>query len=278
MISSVPLSVSFTVLFAATGCYSLLRWASLRAGVARHHGDQVAELSHVVMNVAMIAMVWAWSGPTGNAAQIVVFTVLSGYFVSRLPLWRRPGPRRRSSCPAPGLHLLMSASMVWMVAAMPLLTGGTATDSGGGMVMDGMTMGGGGSASHDPGAPAPGWAVAVTLALSVALVFAAVFWMRRALAMPAHTVLPAHAGLPVRAELPAHAGLPAHAELPVFVGAGAADAAEAGDGCDAALPGRSAGPAGRAANPLLAALTPRADAVCHLAMSLGMAAMCLLML
>ncbi|HEV7789975.1 MAG TPA: hypothetical protein VGP05_13275, partial [Pseudonocardia sp.] len=32
------------------------------------------------------------------------------------------------------------------------------------------------------------------------------------------------------------------------------------------------------ANPLLAALTPRADAVCHLAMSIGMAAMFLAML
>jgi hypothetical protein len=40
----------------------------------------------------------------------------------------------------------------------------------------------------------------------------------------------------------------------------------------------TAAPTTAPANPLLAALTPRADAVCHLAMSLGMAAMFLAML
>jgi len=42
VISSLPLSLALTVLFTGTGVYSLLRWAALRAGVARLDGREVA--------------------------------------------------------------------------------------------------------------------------------------------------------------------------------------------------------------------------------------------
>ena len=247
MISSVPLSVPLTVIFAATGGYSLLRWASLRAGVAGHHGDRVAELSHLVMSAAMIAMVWEYGGPTGNAAQIVLFTVLAGYFLTRLPVGRRTRP---GGCPAPGFHLLMCSSMVWMLAAMPLLIGGLATDSAGGHMHD-MPMGGADAAGQDgqPPSATPAWAVVVTVALSVALLAAAGYWLRRAV------------GTPARPEVAVGA------EVPALVGTGAARVAQP--------PARSAR---RTPGRVPAALTPRRDALCHLAMSVGMAAMCLAML
>src|SRR5882757_8455617 len=263
VISSVPLSVLLTVIFAVTGAYSLLRWASLRADVAGHHGDRVAELSHLVMSVAMIAMVWAYGGPIGNAAQIVLFTVLAGYFLTRLPVGRRGA--RLTGCPAPGFHLLMCASMVWMVAAMPLLMRGMPADSTGGHVHD-LPMGGGGSAGQDgqPPAPTPTWAVVVTVALSVALLVAAGYWLRRAVGDPARP------GVPVGAEVPVGAGVAAPAERPAPNGSGVARAT----GPSA----RSARPARRTPGRVVAALTPRRDGLCHLAMSVGMAGMCLAML
>ena len=246
MISSLPLSVLLTVLYAATGGYSLLRWASLGAGISGHHGDRVAELSHLVMSVAMIAMAWAYGGPAGNAAQIVLFTVLAGYFLTRLPVGRSGA--RLGGCPAPGFHLLMCLSMVWMVAAMPLLMGGMPAGSAGGHMHD-MPMGGADSAGQDgqPPAPTPSWAVVVTVAMSVALLAAAAYWLRRAVRTPARP------------------------EVPALIGGGEAG----GEARPAEPPARSPR---RAPGRVPAALTPRRDAVCHLAMSVGMAAMCLTML
>lgn len=57
MISSVALNVLLTVLFVATGGFALLRWAALRAGSA-HGGDQVAELSHLLMSLVCWRMSW----------------------------------------------------------------------------------------------------------------------------------------------------------------------------------------------------------------------------
>lgn len=221
MISSVPLSALLTVLYAATGGYALLRWAALRAGLAHAHGvygDQVAELSHLVMSLAMLAMVWAYGGPAAEVTQIVAFTVFAGYFLSRL-VTRRAGVPARHACPAAEFHLLMSVTMIWMVAGMPVLMGGGSGGSGGGGHAG--HAGHGGQAEAAIGAPAapvpvPWWAVALTVACIGALLVAAAFWAVRA----------------VR-------------HRPV------------------------AAPARR----MLAALTPRSEAVCHLAMSLGMAAM-----
>ncbi|WP_028924986.1 DUF5134 domain-containing protein [Pseudonocardia acaciae] len=223
MISSVPLSALLTVLYAATGGYALLRWAALRAGLAHAHGfygDQVAELSHLVMSLAMLAMVWAYGGPAAEVTQIVAFTVFAGYFLSRL-VSRRQGVTARHACPAAEFHLLMSVTMIWMVAGMPVLMGGAAGPGGSGGGHAGHAGHGGQAEAAVGGAPVapvpvPWWAVALTVACIGALVVAAAFWAVRA----------------VRHR-----------------------------------------PVDAPAKRMLAALTPRSEAVCHLAMSLGMAAM-----
>ncbi|MDT7677242.1 MAG: hypothetical protein QOD82_5144 [Pseudonocardiales bacterium] len=261
MISSVPLSVALTVLFALSGGYSLLRWASLRAGVAGHHGDQVAELSHVLMSLGMIAMVWAYGGGTGDAVQLIAYLALSGYFLTRL---LRGRATEHPGCPAPGFHLLMSGSMVWMVAAMPLLMAGLVAGPSGGMQMDGMTMGGADTGlDARPVTATPGWAIALTWVFIAGLVLGAGFWLRRALPAPAGTSAAATSAT-------ATSAAPTVAAPTVA----ATSTAVASTAVTSTTVASHTAPA----NPLLAALTPRADAVCHLAMSLGMAAMFLAML
>jgi hypothetical protein len=268
--------VALTVLFALSGGYSLLRWASLRAGVAGHHGDQVAELSHVLMSLGMIAMVWAYGGGTGDAVQLVAYLALSGYFLTRLLRGRATG---HPGCPAPGFHLLMSGSMVWMVAAMPLLMAGSVAGPSGGMQMDGMTMGGMTMGGTDTGLDArpvtatPGWAIALTWVFIAGLVLGAGFWLRRA--------LPAPSGTPVAAtSATATSAAPTSAAPTVAATSTAATSTAVASTAvtSTTVTSTTVAPHTAPANPLLAALTPRADAVCHLAMSLGMAAMFLAML
>jgi hypothetical protein len=263
--------VALTVLFALSDGYSLLRWASLRAGVAGHHGDQVAELSHVLMSLGMIAMVWAYGGGAGEAVQLIAYLALSGYFLTCLLRGRSPG---HPGCPAPGFHLLMSGSMVWMVAAMPLLMAGSVAGPSGGMQMDGMTMGdmtmGGTDTGLDarPVTTTPGWAIALTWVFIAGLVLGAGFWLRRA--------LPAPSGTPVAATSPSAASAAPTSAAPTVAAASTAVASTAVTSTTVTSTAVASHTA--PANPLLAALTPRADAVCHVAMSLGMAAMFLAML
>jgi hypothetical protein len=265
VISSVPLSVALTVLFALSGGYSLLRWASLRAGVAGHHGDQVAELSHLLMSLGMIAMVWAYGGGTGDAVQLIAYLALNGYFLTHLVRGRATG---HPGCPTPGFHLLMSGSMVWMVAAMPLLMAGSVAGPGGAMQMDGMTMGGMTMGGADTGLDArpvtasPGWAIALTWVFIAGLVLGAGFWLRRAL--PALSTTAAATSPPATSAAPTIAATSTAVASTVVTSTTVASTTVASHTAPA--------------NPLLAALTPRADAVCHLAMSLGMAAMFLAML
>jgi hypothetical protein len=229
MLGSVTASVVFTVLYAGTGGYALLRWASLVTGASPRPGDPVAELAHLVMSLAMIGMVWGYAGDTADLVQIVLFGGLGCYFALRL-LSRHPG------CSSPGGQVLMCAAMVWMVAAMPLLMGHGSESSPGMADMPGMDMGGG-SAAPAPTGPAPGWAVAVNLLVALALVVAAGGWARRALRSPAP-----RSG-PVAPVQPAPGGVLTETRAP-------------------RLPAR---------------LTPRADAVCHLLMSLSMAVTLLVM-
>jgi hypothetical protein len=180
--------------------------------------------------------------------------LLGLYFLARA-LTSRPGAGRsrdagRGHCPAPLFHLLMYATMVWMALAMPLLMPGRAVGDGGADV-DGMVMG---SASSGAAGATPSWlgAIAgpVSTAVALARLVAGGYWLRRALAdRPLIRPVPAAVGSPV--------GTPGAA--PLRDPAGAAPSAG----------GPSAG-VGRE-NPAIRWLTPRGDALCHLAMCLGMA-------
>ena len=250
------LSIILTVVFTATGGYALYRLAAQASGTDAGV-DRTAELAHLVMSVAMIAMVWGWTGGPATASgivQLVVFGLFSVWFltgaVAGSATAAPPSPARTGCAAAAarlraGLHLVAAAAMVWMVGAAPLLMGPPAP-SGADSGMAGMP-GMGGTATPTPGVEPinpPAWVVSVTVLFALLLVATAALWARYALA-GAH-----------RAEQPSAAG----AE-PI--------------GLAGSRTGRHA--AALATAPFRVTMS-RLDACCHALMGLGMAAMLAAML
>ncbi|TCK25981.1 DUF5134 domain-containing protein [Pseudonocardia endophytica] len=232
MIASAPLAWMLTVAFVVTGAYALLRCSATVAGPLPPE-RRTAELAHVVMSVSMVVMTWSWFSTTGLVLQVVLFSLFTAYFATRAVRgWRGTA----HACVGGAAHALMAAAMVWMLVSMPLVMampvsgsdgeGGHAGHAGhgGGSAGDAMAMGG-----------QAGWAVAVTLAVSVALLVACGYWALRALRREPVVA-------PVR--------------TPALVGGGESEPAAA--------------PAPR---PVPSALGERSDAVCHAVMSLGMVVM-----
>lgn len=182
MFASTTLSMVFTVVYVVTGVYSLARLAQLMAE-PDDDGDRLVELFHLAMSLAMIAMAWAWTGgpdTAGGMVQVVVFGAFTAWFLHSA-VTRATTHGQLTN----GYHVVMGAAMTWMVAAMPLMMGG----SSGGMDMSGHA----GHAGHHAAAttsgtdapatmaPAPGWVVAVTVVFVALLVAAAGWWADRAI-------------------------------------------------------------------------------------------------
>lgn len=113
MFSSLTASVVFTAMFVATGGWALFRLALQRADTCV---DRSTELAHLLMSLAMLAMVWGVTGGLGSASgivQVVVFGLFSLWFLTGVLGGHLPS----------GLHLASTAAMVWMVVAMPSLMG-----------------------------------------------------------------------------------------------------------------------------------------------------------
>nr|WP_281376434.1 DUF5134 domain-containing protein [Actinomycetospora corticicola] len=138
-----------------------------------HGGSRVAELAHLLMSLAMLAMTWGVTGgPTtpGAVLQILVFTVLTAWFVRRV-LLPPPGHRRLVE----GYHAAMCAAMVWMVAAMPQIMGTSMSGDGGG----GHHHGGSGPVATMVPVVTPGWVTGLTWAFAVVSLAAAASWLLR---------------------------------------------------------------------------------------------------
>jgi hypothetical protein len=250
---SLAVSVLFTAVFAVTGTYALLRWASLRLAVAGRAGDEVAELTHLLMSVAMLAMTWGYATPASDIAQLVLFGVLGGYFLVRMSTDRLF--TSACACAAPGYHLLMCAAMGWMVVAMPWLMG-SAANSGdqAPMQMDGMSMPMP-EQTHGAHSAGPSFAVPATVLLALALIGAAGYWAFRLIRLRPSSA-------------------PAVSEPP----APRPSTAASGAGTLTATTHVVKERRGPVSDRLLDLLTPRADALCHVLMSVSMAAMLLLMI
>jgi hypothetical protein len=177
----VPLSIAFTVVFLATGTYSLWRFARTIARPGAPAGARTVELLHLLMSIAMVAMAWGWSGgpATGSGIlQLVVFGVFTLVLGGELVI--APGHLHRAAC---AFHAVMAAAMVWMVATMPVLmghmsdAGGESADHAGhtGHTAAGNAMTG--MAGMDMAAPAttpPSWAVVGTWLVAALVLLSAV--------------------------------------------------------------------------------------------------------
>lgn len=109
MVTSPTLSLVLTALFVVTGGWALVRLARVATGRGPA-ADVIAELSHLLMSVSMIAMAWGVTdGPAdpGGVATLVVFGLVALWAVVQL---RRAASRRRPA--VTGHHLLMAVAMV----------------------------------------------------------------------------------------------------------------------------------------------------------------------
>ncbi|MGH3544588.1 MAG: DUF5134 domain-containing protein [Mycobacteriales bacterium] len=138
--------------------------------------DRPIELLHLLMSVAMIAMVPMWGGTGAKWVQLLAFGAFCGYFAFRAA-HRLLGPSHRRGAAAMGYHLLAAGAMTWMVAAMTPMTGHQWSGGSGGHAGHAGPIGQlGGSGDATP----PLWMVVVTTALVIGLVGAALVWVRRA--------------------------------------------------------------------------------------------------
>ncbi|MFR9730962.1 DUF5134 domain-containing protein [Saccharopolyspora sp. MS10] len=176
MVESMLLSWALTVLFALTGGWCA--HSATRPGL--RWSDRLSSWSHVVMSLLMIAMAWPWGMSVPALPQVVLFGIIAMWFAAltalRVPCAHEHGSPRL----AHAHHAVMSAVMVWMVAAMPLLMMG-ASESGGGHHHS--LGGGGGSGVLAAAAPAPGppgAVVATSAALAAFLVLSSMAWIATA--------------------------------------------------------------------------------------------------
>lgn len=184
MFASTALEVLFTITFLFTGAYALVRLALLFSGTGT--ADRLAELSHLTMSVAMLAMTWSLSGNPATASgivQLALFGLLTVWFAVRAVT------SSGHDLVGNAYHAIMSAAMVWMVATMPLLMPMATAPSGSGGEHAQHGHGGhtgSGTASHPDmhaasGSDAPVAVVIVTGLLIAVLTASAVWWAIRAL-------------------------------------------------------------------------------------------------
>jgi hypothetical protein len=107
MVGLASLRWILTVAFAAAGVFHLVRCVRPQAA-----GVRTSEILHLVMCVAMIAMVWPRGASVPAVVWIAVFTVSTGWFVTRAA---NASGRRM----VPAFFATAAATMVWMGASMP---------------------------------------------------------------------------------------------------------------------------------------------------------------
>lgn len=121
---SFPWSLILTAAFAFTGLVCLVHvlrhWNEPRrptcpdVGAARM--DLVVHSNHLVMSIGMIAMVWVSTGTIATWGQVAFFAALA--VVMAIGAIRIEGRTPKVSLAS---HIVLNASMVWMLLAMPLL-------------------------------------------------------------------------------------------------------------------------------------------------------------
>ncbi|RKT88521.1 protein of unknown function [Saccharopolyspora antimicrobica] len=188
MVESLLLRWVLTVVFAAAALWGLHRLiraepiATVSGRLAQAGQDQAVPASpamrisaawHVVMSAAMIAMCWPWGMAIPVNPQLVVFGVMTGWFLVLAADVRWCTAHRRWQQLH---HAAMAAGMFWMLAAMPALMSHAPVEPG---HTRHHAMGAGVLAAAE--APAPANAVmVVSLVLGAYFVLSALPWLSAA--------------------------------------------------------------------------------------------------
>jgi hypothetical protein len=171
MLGIASLQWVLTAAFSAAALFHLVRCAR-PVGAGRPPADRhrTSEALHLVMCVAMIAMLWPWGARVPAAAWIGTFTVSAGWFVTRTV---RSAGRRW----VPAFFATSAAAMIWMGAA-------PAHASPGGGQHHGMAMADG---SHVSG----GYAAWISAGIGGYLMLAALWWVIRGMRLSSLPAAPA---------------------------------------------------------------------------------------
>ena len=172
MITALAARWLFTVVFAAAALGVVL---PLRGRPATMAAGRVPVVFCLAMCASLTAMVWLAEPATAAWVQAAVFGCAALWFgLASLAGPGRslagPGQARRLRLPAL-LHALMAVAMIWMLTAMPAVTGMTPAQTGGG-AMAPMPR----SASAPP-------VVVVSILLAVSCVAAASWWLTGAIGL-----------------------------------------------------------------------------------------------
>lgn len=176
-----PWDLILTAVFVCTGLACLADLAA-RRGARSARGDGIGDeeligIAHGVMSAAMILMLWVAVLDAVTWTQIALFAILALALALGIP--RAHGAARRADLSG---HILLSAAMIWMLAAMPLLMAGAGAAGGSGAGGTAHHHGGGGGG---PGAT-PAWAEAVNLLFIALCAACALWWLYRLAAARGH--------------------------------------------------------------------------------------------
>ncbi|MGO2050692.1 MAG: DUF5134 domain-containing protein [Microbacterium sp.] len=125
MLSDPVLQWVLTLTFSATAGYSALRLVNDRKPLL-----VVGDSLHLVMSLAMITMCWPWWAVIPTLPQLLVFIAGTMWFVLVTVLQAQRRITRASlgghSAWHQVTHAIMMLAMVWMILAMPSVTGAAA--------------------------------------------------------------------------------------------------------------------------------------------------------
>ncbi|MDN5686871.1 MAG: DUF5134 domain-containing protein [Brachybacterium sp.] len=187
-----PWSLLLTAIFLATTVLCSVHLAqsrgtsTARPGRSPHaaHDGPVAttvHVNHLVMSLAMLLMVWRPVGTVGTWVQVTIFAFFGVLMLLGLPTVRGIGERIGTAG-----HVALTAAMIWMLLAMPLLMGHAVGSSGDAHA--GHHGGGSDGAAAMDMIPTPAWASGVNWAAVVLSAVVSAWWLGRLLGHPAHRV------------------------------------------------------------------------------------------
>lgn len=173
MIAAAGLRWILTLLFAVSVVHGV--WRAVLPGT--RVADRVDHTLHAAMGVLMAAMAWPWGMDLSAAPQVVLFSAGALWFAVAALLRFRADGSRIAAVLAAGPHVVMTAAMAWMVAAMDA-SGSMAGHSGGGGMHEMHMAGADGLASMSLSGTGPRLVAGV---LAAVLAGIGLVWLTRAL-------------------------------------------------------------------------------------------------